>query len=211
MSRGGEAHGRKTKWFLWQNWTLSLLKRNLCSLWNIRKRIYEKKVGNLHNLGQKGKKGNMYCFRFGWSLLYLSRMGGGRVDGLNREERLIQGAMKVGDEGVPGNLLPNWVVFTWDDTIHPLLEGIHHRVPLMYVGFSDLIRIMQRPKALPSVSMYTQPLMLKPWASPINRCPRDAGDSRTFLVSRLHVVTFFLLLEEYPCFLTISSLNLKGF
>lgn len=52
-----------------------------------------KKGGNFHNLGQMGKRGNIYCFRFGWSLLYLWRVGG---DGLNRGEGFIQGAKKLG-------------------------------------------------------------------------------------------------------------------
>lgn len=58
----------------------------------------------LHNLGQMGKRQNVYCCRFGWSLMYLSRMG---KSALNRKRDLSNG-LRRWCEGHPGNLLTNW-------------------------------------------------------------------------------------------------------
>ena len=55
--------------------------------------MYVKKGGNFQNLGQMVKRGNIYCFRFGWSLLYLWRVEG---SSLNRGEGFILGAKKLG-------------------------------------------------------------------------------------------------------------------
>lgn len=62
-----------------------------------------KKGKFFHNLGQMRKRKNVYCFRDGWSLLYLSRMREKMF--LTRKRNLSKGLRKWGGgEGRSRNL-----------------------------------------------------------------------------------------------------------